>query len=217
MKHRINRIMARGGLCLALALLAAACGGDDRRAGTEDGTAAQNQATESSLPSQDSLTDTELGQIDRSHLQLALSWTRSSTRRSPPDGEELAALREWQVRGRESFDRFLLTFGEDDPMPGYEVSFVEAPIRECGSEAELEIQGRAFLRVRVSGISPAASFERDLSIRPRRNIRELRLICETDDALEFVLPLNSPRDYRILEARSPRRLVVDVINRTGTR
>lgn len=200
--------VTRSAVSLALALLLACSGGDPGQEAASD----EGPAREPGLSPQDSLTDTELGQVERSHLQLALSWTRGPTRRPPPEAAEPVALREWQLRGREGFDRFVLTFGEDDPMPGYQVGFVEAPIRECGSDAELEVQGRAFLRVRVSGVTAAASFQRDLTIRPRRNVRELRLVCETEDELEFILPLNSLRDYRLLEARSPRRLVVDVRN-----
>lgn len=199
------------GLAPLLLALILGCSGQDRPGETAGGAAADASST---LPSRGSLTDAELGQVERSDLQLALAWTRGPTRRPPPGAGESATLRTWEVRGRERFDRLLLTFGPDDPMPGYEVAFVEGPVRRCGSDAELEVRARAFLRVRLSAVGPGPELETDPSIRARRNLRELHLVCRTGDALEFVLALNGERDYRILEARTPRRLVVDVDNTT---
>lgn len=207
----------RLGLLLLVTVLLQACGqggGDAARTAGEGIPDSSASGRASSLPSPDSLTEIELGQIERTHVQLVLPWGMNPTRRGAPD-EGAATLAQWEVRGREGFDRFTLTFGQEDPVPGYEVELVEGPIRVCGEGAPVETRADAFLRVRLNGARSSADLQSDTSIRPRRNVKALHLTCRQPDRLEFVLELAAERSYRILEVRSPRRLVVDVRNTVG--
>lgn len=211
----VRRGRRGAGLLLVVALLPS-CGqggGSPGQAAGGDAPDSAASAPSPSLPTRDSLTDSALGRIERDHVQLVLPWGQNPIRRSPSEGEAKASLSEWEVRGRQEFDRLVFTFGSDDPMPGYEVEFVQGPIRPCGAEADLESGARVFLRVRFSAARPGPSVDlRDTSIRPRRNVKELHVTCEQGDRLEFVVGLASIRDYRLLEVRSPRRLVVDIRN-----
>lgn len=213
------RVPGRVVAFLALALLpgCSSPGGEEGGASSSASTDTVHAPQPASLPSPDSMTDAELGGIERSDVQMVLRWGRSATDRDAPGGRNTTVLRGWQVYGRQQFDRFVLTFADDDPMPGYRVEFTKVPLQDCGSGAPINSQLHSFLSVRITGVrtgdgGDASTFERDTSIRARRNLKELYLTCEDKKGVEFVLGLAGERDYRIMEVANPRRLVVDVHN-----
>ena len=72
---------------------------------------------------------------------------------SPPD-LTVALLRAVEVGGGDGVDQVSFTF--DRGIPGYDVSYIDPPIRQDGSGNEVEVEGTAFLSVRFA---PASGFD----------------------------------------------------------
>ena len=208
-----------GVLLLSLLLPVLGCEGEsqDRSSPPTSGPPVAAEAV--APPPRDSLSDLELGTLERQDIELNLRWSRSPVRKAAEDGMPPVQLRAVEVRGREGFDRLIVEMGPDDPSPGYRVEITEEPVRECGSGRPVETKGNAVLRVRLEparahDASGAATLPRD-TIRPRRNIRSLDIVCDFEGVVELALGIGGSRPYRILELRNPRRLVVDLGNTLG--
>jgi hypothetical protein len=109
-------------------------------------------------------------------------------------------------------------------LPGYRIEYVDPPLREDGSGADIAVAGDAFVLVRME---PASGF--DLSVPegelvykgPRRidatdaGASVMREVVRTGDfeaVLSWAVGLSDRVDFRVLELDSPPRLVVDFRN-----
>ncbi len=77
------------------------------------------------------------------------------------------------------------------------------------------LAGDAWLSVRFSGAN-AHTEAGEATIKDRARspnlpvVKELKLICDFEAEVEFVMGVASPNKYRVLELKSPARLVVDI-------
>lgn len=137
-------------------------------------------------------------------------------------GAETALLERVALGRHEGFDRVVFQFRNH--VPGYRVSYVTPPLREDGSGDVVEVDGDAFLLVRME---PASGF--DLSVDegelvykgPRRIegaaagtfvIREAARTSDFEAVLSWAIGLSDRIDFRVQTLTGPARLVVDVRN-----
>lgn len=182
------------------------------------------------------LTDADLGSLRAENVARVLPWrtqrldrgerpggTEISTPSAParPDPEALppppanAILTGVEIEEVGDFDRVIFTFANDGELPPYHLSFVDAPPIECGSGREVQPGGEGWLFVQLLGTQ--AHDEVGESTIPRENrapglpnLKELRLTCDFEATVEWVIATAEARPYRVIEARNPARLVVDV-------
>jgi hypothetical protein len=125
----------------------------------------------------------------------------------------------------EGFDRIVFEFapqpakpgksGGPIALPGYHVSFIDKPARDCGSGEPFWLAGDAWLEVRMSGVnahteagSPTIAVRKQLTDLPV--LAELRQTCDFEAMVTWVLGVRSPNRFRVLELNDPPRIVVDV-------
>lgn len=129
-------------------------------------------------------------------------------------GVEMTTLRAVSTGEQAGFDRVVFTF-DGTALPGYRVEYVGRPIRQCGSGNAVDVPGQGWLRVRFEP-SRAHDDAGNATITDRNrapglsNLVALRLTCDFEGQVEWVLGLNSPEPYRVLELSNPARIVVDV-------
>jgi hypothetical protein len=129
-------------------------------------------------------------------------------------GMRTALLRTIQANAHTDYDRVVLEFTADS-APGYHVAYADTPARECGSGDVVQVAGEAQLLVRIE---PARAHTEDgtptavarhatpgLTV-----VREMKLICDFEGQVEWVLGLAAPHPYRVLEPSGAARLVIDV-------
>jgi hypothetical protein len=137
----------------------------------------------------------------------------------PSQSSETALLTRVQVGSHESYDRVVFEFREQ--LPGYRVEYVDGPLSEDGSGNPVEIDGTAFLVVRME---PASGF--DLSVPegelvytgPRRlsgaeagaaTVREVVRTGDFEAVLTWAIGTNGVTPFTVSTLGSPSRLVID--------
>jgi hypothetical protein len=129
-------------------------------------------------------------------------------------GMSAAVLQTVSATAQPDFDRVVLEFAADSP-PGYDVSYADRPLQECGSGDVVRVAGNARLLVRLE---PARAHHDDgtptatarLLAPALPVVREMKLICDFEGQVQWVLGLAEPRRYRVLEPPGRPRLVIDV-------
>ena len=129
-------------------------------------------------------------------------------------GMRTALLQTIQANAHADYDRVVLEFTADS-VPGYHVAYAETPARECGSGDVVQVAGDVQLLVRIE---PARAHTEDgtptavarhatpgLTV-----VREMKLICDFEGQVEWVLGLAASHRYRVLEPSGAARLVIDV-------
>ena len=131
---------------------------------------------------------------------------------------EPALLKVVRTGKHESFDRVVFEF-EGNAVPGYHIEYVDKPVRDCGQGAVVPISGDGFLLIRMqpsnahtdAGVATVKNREQN----PNFSIlKELKLICDFEADVQWILGLSSPNHYRVLELTSPARLVVDIAHKS---
>ncbi len=147
---------------IALALLGLSGCGDDPDAGdlaaqdttsTSESTSTTTPTTTTSAPA---TTTTTAG-------STRAAFDGSTTPTSAPaagDLDAVALLTDVEVAGGEGVDRVIFTF--DAGIPGYDVAYIDPPVRQAGSGDRVEVQGAAFLEIRfepASGVDLGGTLE----------------------------------------------------------
>lgn len=130
---------------------------------------------------------------------------------------ETALLERVAVAGHDGYDRVVFQFRNG--IPGYRVEYVEPPLREDGSGNVVQLDGEAFVVVRME---PASGF--DLSVPegeliytgPRRiagsgtsAVREIVRTGDFEAVLAWAVGLDEHVPFRVLTLENPARIVVD--------
>lgn len=102
-----------------------------------------------------------------------------------------------------------------DGRPGYELEYVDRPLRACGSGDEIFPVGDAWLEIRLE---PAAAHTEagQPTLGPREVhvdgplLQRIYRTCDFEGIVVHVLALASPNEYRVFTLEDPLRIVVDV-------
>jgi hypothetical protein len=139
----------------------------------------------------------------------------------PTLGIPVAALVDVRVGSHDGFDRIVLEF-EGDQAPSYRVTYVDPPIREDGSGHEVDIDGRAFLELRLSpaggvdlsGPEPVETYDGPDRFTPEGTavLSELVRTGDFEANLAWVAGLQGRAPFAVGVLESPIRLVVDVVS-----
>ncbi len=140
-------------------------------------------------------------------------WTASRVdiKRSTPTP---VTLREVRSARNEGFDRVVFQF-EGEQVPGYHVEYVEkSAVIKCGSGDPAELAGQGFLQIRIQPAQAHADGKATVTERERKPalplLAELEQTCDFEGEVTWVLGVQRPNKYRVMELQGPTRLVVDV-------
>ncbi len=134
-------------------------------------------------------------------------------------GTKLAVLREVRTGKHENFDRVVFEF-EGNAIPGYHVEYVDKPIRDCGAGEVVPLVGDVFLRIQMqpaqahteAGVPTVMARQQTPNL---PLIKEMKLTCDFEALVEWVLGVSAPNHYRVLELQNPARLVIDVAHKAS--
>lgn len=144
--------------------------------------------------------------------------TAGITEKKNPNVKESAVMAYVRSARHEGFDRVVFEFFGDQ-LPTYKIEYIDRPVRACGSGDVVPFAGDAWLSVRFTG-SQAHAPEGDATIPVKDRtqspnlpiVKDLKLICDFEAEVEWVMGNASPTEYRVLELKDPTRLVIDIKN-----
>lgn len=144
--------------------------------------------------------------------EAAGEWTTGRLVGAP--GAGVATLRAVRAARHEGYDRVVFEF-DGGLLPGYRAEYVDSPQHQCGSGDEVRLPGDAWIQVdlepgRAHDDEGRATVEQRTQRPGLPNLVELRLICDFEAQVGWVLGLRSPSPFRILRLADPARLVLDV-------
>lgn len=122
-------------------------------------------------------------------------------------------LRSVREARNEGFDRVVFEF-DGAQVPGYHLEYVDKPVLHCASGNEIPVAGQGLLQVRLTPAQAHEGGNVTVAERERKPgltvLQELKLICDFEGEVTWVLGNASPKKFRVMELREPTRLVVDV-------
>ena len=184
-------------IAAALGLVALGCGGSDDEPGAS-----------TSSPTATTTEPTTTGEVFEGGTEPVTA---------PAEISETALLERVAVAGHEGYDRVVFQFRNG--LPGYRVEYLNPPLREDGSGNVVDLDGNAFVVVRME---PASGF--DLSVPegkliytgPRRIagdgtsvVREVVRTGDFEAVLTWAIGLSERVPFRVLTLDDPARIVVD--------
>lgn len=149
-------------------------------------------------------------------VEQTFEGTAGITEKKNPNVKESVVMAYVRSARHEGFDRVVFEF-LGGQLPSYKIEYIDKPVRACGSGDVVPFAGDAWLSVRFSGAQAHAP-EGDATI-PMKDrtqspnlpiIKDLKLICDFEAEVEWVMGNASPNKYRVLELKGPTRLVVDI-------
>ena len=132
--------------------------------------------------------------------------------RSTRAGVPAAMLRSVTAAPGRGYDRVVFELAGDS-APGYRVEYAAGPVRSCGSGDVVSVAGRERL---VVHLEPARAHDDQGNPVPTQRdlvpglpaVREVKLVCDFEGQLEWVLGLPAKQPYRVTELAG--RLLLDV-------
>ncbi|MEJ7848124.1 MAG: hypothetical protein WKF92_08560 [Pyrinomonadaceae bacterium] len=115
-----------------------------------------------------------------------------------------------------SYDRVVFEFAGAE-MPTYHLEYINTPVQQCGSGNTVPFAGDGWLEVRFSD-SQAHDGSGNVTIADRERspnlpvIKDLKITCDFESEVTWVLGVASPNKYRVVELKNPTRLAVDIKN-----
>lgn len=113
-----------------------------------------------------------------------------------------------------NYDRVVFEFTGAE-LPSYHIEYIGKPVSSCGSGNAVSLAGDARLEVRFTD-AVAHAPEGDATIKDRTRtpnlpaIKEMKITCDFEGEVTWVLGVTSPNKYRVLELKNPTRLAVDI-------
>ena len=125
-----------------------------------------------------------------------------------------AILNKVRTAQHDSYDRVVFEFAGAE-MPSYHIEYIDKPVRACGSGNVVPLIGDGWLEIRFQ---PANAHTEDgkptvenRELFPNHKIvKELKLTCDFEADVTWVLGVSSPNKYRVLELENPTRLAIDI-------
>ena len=219
---------------LFLLLALPACG-----SAPDASTAQAEQAVDTTIKplEREPLTEADLVGLEMAELSLEVPWTRNAVNRTPSPTAPRSMIESVEIAGDDSFDRLTFTFSSDAPAPGYEIRVVPPGLvvrcgevadgngeTESGSEEGAvaapdadhvpDLAGNQFLLLRLKPARIVDQGRRTMSIGTERfeltRFYEGGISCDADDVVTWIVGLSEGSEVRVLEMRTPPRLVVDI-------
>ena len=198
----------------AMLLALAACGDDTTTSGgTTTGGGGDDATTATEAGGDDSTTTVE--GID----PLTDADTDAKSGESTVDNTGL--LTDVRIARHEGYDRIVFEF-RGDGLPGWNVEYVDPPIIEDASGDVVEIEGDAFIQVRMF---PASGFDMEAVVESYTGpdqldgadfgmsvVQEVERTGDFEAVLNWTIGLSDEVDFRVLTLSGPGRLVIDVRN-----
>jgi hypothetical protein len=138
---------------------------------------------------------------------------------SPGTATSIALLEAIRVARHEGYDRVVFQF--TNVVPGYRVEYVQPPLVEDGSGDRVDVDGKAFVLVRMeqaSGFDLETGEGEIVYKGPRRisgseagtsSVRELVRTGDFEAVLSWAVGLADRVGFRVLTLQDPPRLVID--------
>jgi hypothetical protein len=128
--------------------------------------------------------------------------------------KEVAVLRQVRTAQHEAYDRVVFEF-EGAELPGYHIEYIDKPVRSCGSGDVVALKGDGWLEIRLQPAEAhteegAPTVESRDRAPNQKIIKQLKLTCDFEADVTWVLGVASPNKYRVLELKNPTRLAVDI-------
>lgn len=144
--------------------------------------------------------------------------TTPSSAPPPPGAGEVALLADVQVSGGAGADRVVFRFA-DAHLPGYDIAYVDGPVRQDGSGEIVPVEGQARLQIRfepASGVDlRRGTFEEtyrgpDRLRGPTQRVTEVVRVGDFEANLTWVVGIDSTAPYRVEVLPGENAIVVEV-------
>lgn len=201
----------------------------------EASTAQVEQAVDTTIRplEREPLTEADLVGLEMAELGLEVPWTSNTINRTPAPTAPRSLIESVEIAGYDGFDRMTFTFSSDAPAAGYQIRIVPPGLGvRCGETTEgvepgaedtgespeaehtPELAGNQFLVLRLRPARIVDQGRRTMSIGTERfeltRLYEGGVSCDADDVVTWIVGLSEGSNVRVLEMRSPPRLVVDI-------
>ncbi len=126
----------------------------------------------------------------------------------------IARISEVRSARHGNYDRVVFEFAGNE-MPTYHLEYIDRPVRQCGSGDAVPLAGDGWLEVRFSD-AQAHDGSGNVTIADRERspnlpvVKDLKITCDFESEVTWVLGVASPNKYRVLELKNPTRLAVDI-------
>jgi hypothetical protein len=199
---------------LAVAVLLAGCGGGGESADRGGKPAAATSGTATNTPA----TTTASGTTSASNGALAGADTKPVVVAAAND--ETALLTAVRAARHDGYDRAVFEFR--NALPGYDVRYVERPIRQDGSGNEVTVDGAFVAQIKMQNAldadlskpSAPATYTGPTRLSPALpQLVELTRTGGFEAVLTWVAGLRSRTPFRVTTLQAPPRLVVDFASR----
>ena len=125
-----------------------------------------------------------------------------------------ALLKQVRAATHDKFDRIVFEFAAS-AVPGYRIEYASKPVQSCGSGDPVSVAGSKSLLIQMTpaqahseaGAATVTDRARTLNL---PLLKEMKLICDFEADVQWVVGLSESKPYRVLELTNPARLVVDV-------
>jgi hypothetical protein len=207
----MRRLVVLATAITALSVLASVACSSDKGTNNATGTPAGTQPNATQPPGTVVATPTALVSIVTVTPQNQAFGRQPVNQPGELTGTSTATVTLAQANESDGYDR--MTF-QLDGIPGFQVQYVQAPITSCASGATEQIQGQAFLQIRLSpaqehdssGNSTVAATDLAAGLPA---ILEAKQTCDFEGVVTWVLGLTSELDFRTFSVGGGI-LVVDV-------
>lgn len=189
------------------ALVAGGCNGSEpERAGDEATTT--SEATATTLPTTTTAAAPAPSEVTTTTGAAPAAFAGATTPTSappPPGATQVALLADVEASSGAGVDRVVFRFA-DGHLPGYDVAYVDGPVRQDGSGEMVPVEGRAFLQVRfepASGVDLRAGTFEETYGGPDRvrgtttRVTEVVRAGDFEANLTWVIGLDTKVPYRV--------------------
>jgi hypothetical protein len=199
---------------MAAALFSAACSGPKPDAVNETSAVASPTQTAGSLSTPSPIPAASPIDETVEEARAEFEGTVGITEKKNPAATRSALLKDVRSAARSNYDRVVFEF-DGTQLPAYKIEYIDKPVRACGSGNVVPLRGDAWLSVRFTDANAHTEAGeptiKDRTRSPNNTIvKDLKLICDFEADVEWVMGVASPNKYRVLELKNPTRLVVDV-------
>ena len=201
---------------LATAALSAGCsGGAEQNANVQNTAAVPVPSRTAEAPATTAQASTAAPADEAaSEAPAEFKGTADNTLKENTDAPGAALLRDVRSATHPNYDRVVFEF-VGAQIPSYKIEYIDKPVRACGSGNVVTFTGDAYLSVLFTGAN-AHTEAGEPTIKDRTRspnhtvVKDLKLTCDFEAEVEWVMGVASPNKYRVLELKNPARLVVDV-------